>query len=409
MLFLCGGCYGFFMRIINLKIKNYKVFRDLDLRELPPLAVFVGANGVGKSTLFDVFGFLRDSLNYNVRHALMLRGGIRQVRSRGQTGDVEIVLQFRIPVAGKERLVTYWLQIGEERGKPVVRREVLRYKRGAHGSAFHFLDFAMGEGYVVKNEDVFDEKDAELERESQSMGSPDILAIKGLGQFARFKAANALRQFVERWYVSDFQISAARPSGEVGCHEHLSSTGDNLPMVAQYLHEQHPEVFDKILGRMSRRVPGVGKVAPEVTQDGRVLLKFYDGAFEDPFIAKYVSDGTIKMFAYLVLLHDPVPHPMLCIEEPENQLYPHLLDRLLEEFRLYARRGGQLFLSTHSPSLLNEAEPEEVFWLVKKDGYTKAYNAAADADIAVLCDEGDKLGYLWEQNFFRGSHPDAAA
>ena len=65
----------------------------------------------------------------------------------------------------------------------------------------------------------------------------------------------------------------------------------------------------------------------------------------DPFIDRYVSDGTMKMFAYLVLLHDPAPHQFLCIEEPENQLYPTLLHELAEEFRDYAQRGGQVFVS----------------------------------------------------------------
>src|SRR5690606_18913386 len=86
---------------------------------------------------------------------------------------------------------------------------------------------------------------------------------------------------------------------------------------------------------------------------------------------RYVSDGTIKMFAYLVLLHDPSPHPLLCVEEPENQLYPQLMRELAEEFRSYANRGGQVFVSTHSPDFLNAIELEEVAWLVKQDGCTE--------------------------------------
>ena len=118
---------------------------------------------------------------------------------------------------------------------------------------------------------------------------------------------------------------------------------------------------------MARRVPGVSDVRAEEMPDGRVLLKFHDGAWKDPFAASHVSDGTIKMFAYLVLLNSPMRHSLLCVEEPENQLYPSLLNRLLEEFRLYAGKGGgQVFVSTHSPDLLNAAKLDEVFWLEKK-------------------------------------------
>ena len=112
------------------------------------------------------------------------------------------------------------------------------------------------------------------------------------------------------------------------------------------------------------------------------------------------------MFAYLVLLHDPDPHPLLCIEEPENQLYPSLLLELLDEFRLYARKGGQVFVSSHSPDLLNGATPDEVFWLVKKAGYTHIERASKHREIVAMFEEGEKLGYLWKENFLRGSHPE---
>ena len=149
----------------------------------------------------------------------------------------------------------------------------------------------------------------------------------------------------------------------------------------------------------------VAKLRAVKTGDNRLLLKFQDGSFKDPFIDKYVSDGTIKMFAYLVLLYDPSPHPLLCIEDPENQLYPTLLLELAEEFRSYAQRGGQVFVSTHSPDFLNAAERDEVFWLVKENGYTKVKRATDDEQIVAYMNDGDKMGYLWKQGFFEGADP----
>lgn len=169
--------------------------------------------------------------------------------------------------------------------------------------------------------------------------------------------------------------------------------------------EHQKPLFDQILEKMKFRVPGISDVKAEATVDGRIVLRFQDGTFKDPFIASYVSDGTIKMFAYLILLNDPDPHPLLCIEEPENQLYPSLLDELLEEFRLYANKGGQIFISSHSPDFLNGARPEEVFWLVKREGYTTIERASDHEDITRLFEEGEKLGYLWKENYFTGSNP----
>ena len=394
------------MKLESLTIKNYRVFQDVKLRKMPGLCVFVGANGSGKSTLFDLFGFLKDALAGNVRTALQKRGGFKEVVTRGcEDQSIEFVLQFRLEISGVERLVTYLLEICLKGNRPVVAREVLRYKRGSHGSPYHFLDFRNGSGYAILNEEDFNKKDSELDREEQTLDSPDILAVKGLGQFQRFKAANAFRQLIENWHVSDFHISDARMTNDAGYAEHLSSRGDNTALVAQYLYEQHPDVFAAVLEKMKQRVPGVEHVEAAETDDGRIVLKFQDGSFKDPFIARYVSDGTIKMFAYLLLLNDPSPHPLLCVEEPENQLYPSLMPELAEEFREYSDRGGQVMVSSHSPDMLNSIALDEIFWLKKKDGVTTIQRASDNALLANLVKGGDLPGALWKQGLFDGVNP----
>jgi len=395
------------MYIESIRLRNFKSFRNAEIKKLPRFCVVVGANGSGKSTLFNVFGFLKDCLTFNVKQALQVRGGFQEVLSRGvdPAESIELEIKFRMHIAGVERLVTYLLEIGLDNQQVVVRRELLRYKRGRYGSPYHFLDFSKGSGYAISNEEDFDKPDEELEREQQSLGK-DALAIKGLGQFERFKAANAFRQLIENWHVSDFHINLARGSKEaIGEYEHLSVSGDNLQLVARNIYENYPEIFQKIVTAMKHRVPGVSRVEPMLTQDGRLILNFQDNTFKDPFIDKYVSDGTIKMFAYLVLLYDPAPHPLLCIEEPENQLYPKLLWELAEEFRAYAERGGQVFVSTHSPDFLNAVRLEEVYWLVKEGGYTHIRRAQDDPQLRAFVGEGDQMGYLWKEGFFPGADP----
>ncbi len=395
------------MKIESIRLKNFKALQDVTMSNIPRFCIVVGANGSGKSTLFDVFGFLKDCLTYNVTRAFQSRGGFTEVVSRNHKDEnIVIELQFRMLITDVERLVTYHLEIGTKKGRPVVEREILRYKRGSYGSPHHFLDFSFGEGYAITNEEDFNKTDEELERETQRLDSENVLAIKGLGQFRRFKAASAFRQLIENWYVSDFHINMARGSKDAaGYDEHLSISGDNLQLVANNLFENHPDIFTQIIKTMTERVPGVNAIKPISSPDGRLLLSFTDGSFKDPFIDKYVSDGTIKMFAYLVLLYDPDPHPLLCVEEPENQLYPKLLWELAEEFRAYAIRGGQVFVSTHSPDFLNATELSEVFWLVKREGFAQIVRARDNEQIAVYMAEGDQMGYLWEQGFFEGVDP----
>ncbi len=395
------------MKIETIRLKNFKTFEEVELLDIPSFCIVVGANGTGKTTLFDVFGFLKDCLTYNVSRALQSRGGFKEVVSRGKTDQsIYIELQFRHDINNTERLVTYLLEIAQRHGKPIVEREVLRYKRGEAGAPRHFLDFRRGKGMAITNEEDFNKTNEKVTPEQQELDSADILAVKGLGQFQRFKAAKAFREVLENWHVSDFHINLARGSKDAaGYSDHLSVSGDNLQLVANHLYENYPEKFEQIINKMKARVPGIGAINPVPTDDGRLLLKFQDGSFKDPFIDKYVSDGTLKMFAYLVLLHDPSPHPLLCIEEPENQLYPTLLLELAEEFRSYAQRGGQVFVSTHSPDFLNAAEFYEVFWLVKENGYSKVRRAKDDPQIASYMNDGDKMGYLWKQGFFEGADP----
>lgn len=396
------------MKLESIKLRNFKVFKNVSMESIPAFCVVVGANGTGKTTLFDVFGFLRDCLTYNVSRALQSRGGFKEVISRDSNENhIYIELQYRLMITGKDRLVTYVLEIGLDRGRPVVEQEILRYKRGSYGSPYQFLRFSHGKGYAITNEEDFDKQDEELTREEQTLEASDILAIKGLGQFQRFKAANAFRQLIENWHVSDFHIDMARGSKDAaGFADHLSVSGDNLQLVANQLYESRSDgIFQRIIETMKRRVPGISEISPISSPDGRLLLGFKDGSFKDPFIDKYVSDGTLKMFAYLVLLHDPNPHPLLCIEEPENQLYPKLLAELAEEFRAYAYRGGQVFVSTHSPDFLNACSAEEVFWLVKNTGYTTISCASEDSQVTAYMKDGDQMGYLWKQGFLGGVDP----
>lgn len=384
------------MKIESLKISNYKTFRDVQIKDIPNLAVFLGKNGTGKTTFFDIFGFLHDCLNSNVRTALAKRGGYKEVVSREQSGDIEFIIKFRS--AEKEPLITYEISIGlDDTGKAVVKREILRFRRGQGGSPWKVLDFSMGEGIAAKGKLSSYEDVSLATRERQKLDSPDILAIKGLGQFKEFEAVATFRKLIEDWYVSDFRIEAARERQEVEYSEQLTRNGDNLSSVTKFLYDNHPNIFRKIIEKMKQRVPGVEKVEAQETQDGYIVLRFQDGKFQNPFSSKYVSDGTIKMFTYLVLLHDPSQHALLCVEEPENQLYPHLLWGLAEEFRLYANKGGQVFVSTHSPEFLNAVELDEIYCLEKRNGFTTICKASDNPLLKSLHESGELPGALWKQ------------
>jgi predicted ATPase len=397
------------MRIESITIDNFKVFKKTTIKNLPKMAVLLGTNGSGKSTFFDVFGFLSDSLQNNVTIALNKRGGFQEVISRGcdiNKDQIKFEIKFRNQVNEVEKspIVTYVLEIGFKQGKAIINREVLKYRRGQRtGAPWHFLDFSNGEGNAITNEDEYGNEGVEAKRVSQKVTSPDILAIKGLGQFEQFKAISAFRALLEKWYVSNFKIEYGRNISDTGISNHLSVTGDNLAQVTKYMYDYHRHLFNDILRKLPQRIPGLNQVEAKETEDGRIILRFQDQNFKDPFVARYVSDGTIKMFAYMILLHDPEPHPLLCIEEPENFLHPDLLLQLCEEIREYSERGGQVFVSSHSPDFVNGLKIDELFFLVKESGYSTIKAAKEDEMVKQLSKENE-LGWLWRNHYIKGAN-----
>src|SRR5690606_20855165 len=186
------------------------------------------------------------------------------------------------------------------------------------------------------------------ERIDKPLRSPDLIAVNTLGQFAEHPRVAALREFITDWYVSYLSIDDARGQPEAGPQERLSKTGDNLPNVIQYLKEQHADHLEQIFRVLRRRVPRLESVLAEPMPDGRLLLQIKDAPFDRPVMSRFASDGTLKLLAYLSVLHAPEPPPSVGIEASENFLLPRLLPELAEECRAATGRS-QLLVTTPSP------------------------------------------------------------
>ena len=229
------------------------------------------------------------------------------------------------------------------------------------------------------------------------------LGIATLGALKQHPRIAAFRQFIEGWYLSYFTPDAARGLPLAGPQHHLNVHGDNLSNVVQFMEREHPERFQSILKEIARRIPGIDRIETERTADGRLLLKFNDKGFQDPFYAQQMSDGTLKVFAYLLLLNNPTPPPFLCIEEPENGLYHKLLETLAHEFREHASEqggGSQVFITTHQPYFVNALDPKEV-WILEKgaDGFSTIRRASDDPVVNNMVAEGLPLGGLWYSDY----------
>jgi predicted ATPase len=375
-------------RIEYLKVKNYRALREVEFKDLTSFTVLLGPNGSGKSTVFDIFAFLAECFELGLRRAWDRRGRARELKTRGGEGPISIEIKYREP---GYPLITYHLAVDERAGAPVVVEEWLRWKRGSHGQPFRFLEYREGHGKAVSGEQP-DEQDKRIEI---PLKSADLLAVNALGQFADHPRVAALRDFITGWYVSYLSAESARSQPEAGPQERLTRSGDNIANVIQYLAEQHGKRLERIFEVLRRRVPRIERVLAETMPDGRLLLQIKDAPFSHPVLAKFASDGTLKMLAYLVLLYDPAPPPFIGIEEPENFLHPRLLAELAEECRMATDRT-QLLVTTHSPFFLNALRPEEVRVLWRDEqGYTRTERVADRPGVKAFVNHGALLGQLW--------------
>ncbi len=424
-------------KIEGFRVKNFRALKDVTLgrlwneqksEPLSPMTAVIGKNGVGKSTLFDAFGFLADCLKSGVEEACDARGrgGFNRIKSKGQSGPIEFEVYYKED--GNARPITYELAIDlDDTDRPFVLRERLRQRRKnqKRGWPFSFLMLERGKGLVWKGDQGGHQVDetrkvVDIQQLIESFGFPrgdeesketevveleDLrkLGIATLGSLKQHPRISAFRRFIEGWYLSYFTPDAARSLPLAGPQRHLSIHGDNIGNVVQFMEREHPERFKAILGRIATKIPGVSKIDTERTNDGRLLLRFNDKGFSDPFYAQQMSDGTLKTFAYLLLLEDPNPPPFLCIEEPENGLYHKLLEALAAEFREHAtglKGGSQIFVTTHQPYFVNALAPDEV-WILEKgaDGFSVIRRVSQIDVVRNMVEEGLPLGGLWYSDY----------
>ena len=424
-------------KIEGFRIKNFRVLRDVTLgrlwnqqqaEPLTPLIGVIGKNGVGKSTLFDAFGFLADCLRFGVEEACDARGrgGFEKILSQGERGPLEFEIYYK--EHGNARPITYELAIdSDSSGRPYVLRERLRQRRKGQkrGWPFSFLILNEGKGVVWKGEQrgrQFEEepdsadlsdlmesiKSGEAKEESRETEVVELedrrkLGIATLGSLRQHPRIIAFRKFIEGWYLSYFTPDAARSLPLAGPQKHLNIHGDNLGNVVQFMEREQPRRFRNILKRIADKIPGIQNIDTDRTEDGRLLLRFYSEGFKKPLYVQQMSDGTLKVFAYLLLLEDPAPPPFLCIEEPENGLYHKLLESLAREFREHAtglKGGSQVFITTHQPYFVDALEPEEV-WILQKgsDGFASIHRASDDPLVKNMVAQGLPLGGLWYSDY----------
>lgn len=405
-------------KILGIAIQNYgtlkdvkmgKLFTDQSGHELGNMVAIIGPSGNGKSSLADAFGFIADALNSDVESACdeRNRGGYDKLISQGSEEPIHFEIYYK--ESSNSRPITYQLTIAkDENDRPYVKEERLRQRRAGHsnGRPLSFLYLVNGKGYAYAGVDGGEDEEAGTVTGTKidvELSDTRKLGIVTLGAMKQYNRIEQFLSFLRSWYLCYFAADTARQIQNAAPTPHLDRTGSNLNNVAQYMYRENATEFKKILADIQTKIPNITKIEPVKLQNGQMALQFYQNNFKEPFFSQRMSDGTLKLFAYYLLLHERNPRQLVFIEEPENGLYHQYLADLAREMAKSVGNGygKQLFVTTHSPFFVNALPPEDVWVLEKdKDGFSTAKRASEYDFVKDLVDEGATIGDLWNSRFF---------
>lgn len=404
-------------KILGIAIQNYGSLKNIKMgklysnqhgSELGNMVAIIGPSGNGKSTLADAFGFISDCLSSDVESACDAnnRGGYDQLVSQGSRDPIHFEIYYK--ESNNSRPITYELTIAKDKsGRPYVKDERLRQRRPGNksGRPLSFLNLTDGKGYAFEGKEGGQDDDGSVEGDKVDVELSDIrrLGIVTLGAMKQYSRIEMFLAFLKSWYLCYFTPDAARQIQTAAPAQYLNRTGSNLNNVAQYMYRENPSDFKKILYDIQTKIPNIKKIEPIKMQNGQMVLEFWQDGFENPFFSPRMSDGTLKLFAYYLLLHERNPRQLVFVEEPENGLYHQYLATLATEMKRNVGTGfsKQLFVTTHSPFFVNALSPEQV-WVLEKDkeGFSTAKQASSYQFVKDLVEEGATMGDLWYSQYF---------
>jgi predicted ATPase len=373
--------------IERIRIRNYRVLRDVELAGLTPVTALLGPNGSGKSTVFDALDFLSESLRRGLRSAWERRGGVADIVTHGAAGPVEIELTCRIESAvGRYRLV-----IEHDDDVPVVAEEKLTWQPEGAETPFDALHFRLGAGGVARAGAW----------EQIELSGPDLLGVSVVSQLAGDAEIGKFRRFIGEIALSDLNLDAMR-KGVKDESSRLKPDGRNIGAIVQRLHLGLPREWEDIRASLRRYVPGFDDIEPLQLGNGAWIVRLREQGKEDLVAPENISDGTLLLLGYLVALR-AVPSVLL-LEEPENQVHPRLHYSLAEDAR--GARADQVIIATHAPRFVDALRPDEVWTFARgHDGYAETKRASDEAAVVRMVESGGALGDLWTEGYFRFGDP----
>ena len=409
----------------RLEIDNYRSLRKVCL-SLPRFAALVGANAAGKSNFADAVEFLSIVAKSGLSAAVDDKGGYENTcfrRARRAKGAIRFYLdvdglaypeaadtniEFRFQYAFSFRATS-----GAISTDFVVDRENLEVlcRPGCGGeddwqALVHYQSTTRGELFVSV-EDCPESEDLVLPedflRQVLSEAGPATRATELLltSRLRNLPPFHLLSNYLQRMRI--FQVtppSTRRPASASGSGE-MGKHGENLPAVLSYLQREEEVAFQSLLDHLQLAVPTVDRIETDYVETRELGLFLRERGIGRRLYASELSDGTLRTLGLFVPLIDP-RYELVVIEEPENSVHPWVTRQFVAACRERAD-DKQIILTTHSPVLVSQLEPEELYVVERTEGETQIQPVKnVSEEVEDVIEKGVmNLGEYWDSGAMR--------
>ncbi|PXF57193.1 MAG: hypothetical protein C4B58_10705 [Deltaproteobacteria bacterium] len=349
-----------FFWLPSIKIRGYRPFRDILFR-FKPLQVIVGANGTGKSSLFEFLKFLRDACHQEIPPEIV-PGTIGQKIFHKPGPDklwwsAEVDLKQIVPLLYQGELMG---PVGSI--KINFERAFMEPPNGGFG--FTFLDFKDGRGFVM------DPEDEEFKRKEWNLKKPNQLGLGAIADSTLVTLFN-LREYVRGWrFYNAFNINNEKIRKSVPTSQDpvLHEDAGNLSAVLFNLMTEHAESFEELKSVIKFAIPGFRNLNVKARGGpGEVIAFWEEDNIDTELSLADLSDGTLRFIAWATLCIMPSPPTLICIDEPDQGVHPRTLPIMAGLFEKASART-QVILATHASYFLMQFDLDNIAVMKKVSG-----------------------------------------
>ena len=383
-------------RIEKIRIDGFRKLFHFELT-MSNFMVMVGANGVGKSTVLDVFSILSAMAAGRMNEKLNDFGGVAATLTRGKCESISFCVDMAVP---NYNPLEYSIAIRPTGNGYAISSETLSQTRDnktdkgpflhidSHNNDIRYFEpDAGGHGRLIRLTWDHNPLESSLSQVPKMFRQPESLR-RILSTAAHYHVLDV----GERAPVKLPQ--AVKPATMPG------NNGEDLIPYLYSLRESEPARFQAILDTLHAGFPDFESLSFPVVASGMLTLAWKSKTFAQPFYANELSEGTLRFLWLASLLQCPALPMLTMIDEPEVSLHPELISLLVDLMREASDRT-QLLIATHSDSLVRFLRPEEIFTMdVDEQGFTAARRADA-MDIEAWLDEYS-MDEIWKMGRIGG-------